>query len=392
MSVEQANDWTALFAHYLDADLLSAGMPKSDWRRLFSAIDPLEKWAVLEPYWPRVQHTGYARAVTRTLRELYGIPALTRQAIPLLNERYLALIKPGFYREVLQQRGNILSCQTNRWPFLDSEDPDLVMSDLDITDLFHEPGSMMYRERCSLPAATLADWHGIIRWWFREIAPKAVAFKSSGAYRRPLDFALVPAEAVEAIYPRFVAGEPVSPAERKALEDHLFWFVLEEVRKDGKPWKFHTGYHGQWDGKKTPMDLRSLRDDMVNLSRLCALAPEVRFVFLHAAYPYFGDVLAVVKQHPNAYADLAWTWIIDPVGAREFLKRALVTVPLNKLFPFGGDFFPVELAYGHSLIARDGVALALSELVDERWLTLSEAMEVLPPLFNGNARQLYQLK
>jgi len=88
---------------------------------------------------------------------------------------------------------------------------------------------------------------------------------------------------------------------------------------------------------------------------------------------------------------MCWSWIINPVAAKDFLKKYLVTAPANKILTFGGDYVPVELILGHATIARRGIALALSELVDEDWLTLSDAMDLVDPIMHNNARQLFHL-
>ena len=70
----KCDDWTALLCHYLDSDILSAGMPKQDYDKFFSPkIDPLKKWPLLEPYWPAIKNTGYAQAVRITIKKLYGV-------------------------------------------------------------------------------------------------------------------------------------------------------------------------------------------------------------------------------------------------------------------------------------------------------------------------------
>ncbi|MCJ7487398.1 MAG: hypothetical protein MUQ25_14720, partial [Candidatus Aminicenantes bacterium] len=63
----------------------------------------------------------------------------------------------------------------------------------------------------------------------------------------------------------------------------------------------------------------------------------------------------------------------------------------NKIFTFGGDYIPVELVPGHAAIARQGITQALSELVDERWLSLDEAMSLADTIMHQNARKLYKL-
>ncbi len=56
----QADDWSLLLNHYLNSDLLVAGMPKKAYDRFFAKeTDPVEKWRQIEPYWPAVKNTGY---------------------------------------------------------------------------------------------------------------------------------------------------------------------------------------------------------------------------------------------------------------------------------------------------------------------------------------------
>jgi hypothetical protein len=85
------------------------------------------------------------------------------------------------------------------------------------------------------------------------------------------------------------------------------------------------------------------------------------------------------------------SWIINPLAAKDFLKKFLVTAPANKIFTFGGGYIPVEPVPRHAEIARQGIAQALSELVDERWMTLIEAMSLTDVIMHQNARTLYRL-
>ena len=108
------DDWGVLFSHYIDSDLVVAGMPIADLQRLISRkVDPLAKWPLLAPYWPVVKNTGYGRAVGIAMRELYGIDELDEKAIPVLQQRYEKLCQPGFYRKILVDMGRIESCQVN---------------------------------------------------------------------------------------------------------------------------------------------------------------------------------------------------------------------------------------------------------------------------------------
>jgi predicted TIM-barrel fold metal-dependent hydrolase len=218
-----------------------------------------------------------------------------------------------------------------------------------------------------------------------------VAVKSSNAYARNIDYADVPAEAVEAAFRRRVEGETLPPADNKALEDHLFWYSVRRATASRLPVKLHTGYYAQWAGKKDRMPLSRVGQNPAAAADLCVVSPETRFVFMHIGYPYYEDFIALAKQNPNAWVDMCWAWIVNPVASKEFLKKFLVTAPANKVLTFGGDYIPVEPVVGHARIAREGISLALSELVEEGWLSLDDALSLVEPLLNGNARALFDV-
>ncbi len=88
---------------------------------------------------------------------------------------------------------------------------------------------------------------------------------------------------------------------------------------------------------------------------------------------------------------MCWSWIINPIAAKDFLKKYLVTAPANKILTFGGDYIPVEPVLGHAVVARRGIALALSELVEEGWLSLDRADELADMIMHKNARTIFNL-
>ncbi len=153
------------------------------------------------------------------------------------------------------------------------------------------------------------------------------------------------------------------------------------------PVKLHTGYYAG----QNSMPLERLLRNPGSAAELCKLSPDTRFVFMHICYPHYEAMLALAKQCANAHIDMCWSWIINPVAAKDYLKKHIVAAPANKLLPFGGDYIPVEPVLGHSVIARRGISLALGELVDEGWLTLPDALELVDLILHGNARRIFRL-
>lgn len=55
----KCNDWAYLFSHYVDSDLISAGMPADDHRRFFEpGVSVVEKYRLVAPWWERIEAYG----------------------------------------------------------------------------------------------------------------------------------------------------------------------------------------------------------------------------------------------------------------------------------------------------------------------------------------------
>jgi hypothetical protein len=387
----RCDDWALLLSHYLDSDLLVAGMSKADHDRFLSpGTDPAEKWRLLAPWWPAVKNTGYAQAVRIAMRELYDVEDLNAGTAGKVQAGYERLRRPGFYQEVLRERANIESCQVNCLtgePFRESTMPTLLMQDISIVGMFSGPSIKQYATPPGIEVKSLGDWHRVIQWWFDTYAKYAVAVKSQNAYSRDIDYARVPAEDAEAAFGKLLAKEPVTPEERKRVEDHLFWVAVGQATKHSLPVKLHTGYYAGQNG----MPLARLQRNAGSACDLCRLSPDTKFVFMHICYPYYEELLALAKQYTNAHVDMCWSWLINPLAAKDYFKKHIVTAPASKLLPFGGDYIPVEPVLGHAVLARRGIAQGLSELVDEGLLTRNDAMELIEPILNGNAHRIFDL-
>jgi len=385
-----SDDWSFVLSHYIDSDLRSAGMTEDEMGRFKSAeVDPIDKWKILEPYWPAVRNTGYGQAVEIAMRRLYDVSELSVETVHRIQEQYQSLIGPGFYKTVLCDVANIESCQVNclSSPFMESGQPQLLMQDISIVGMHIGPGFDTFGKPTGIDVKDLSDWHRVIDWWFEKYGDYAVAVKSQAAYGRDINYEDVPPERAAPIFKRRLNGESLSAQDRKRLEDHLFWYAARKATEYKLPIKLHTGYyagHGY-------MPLNRLINNPGSATDLCRTAPDATFVFMHICYPYYEELISVAKHYPNAHIDMCWAWIISPVASVNFLKSYLVTAPANKILTFGGDYIPVEPVVGHATLARRGITRTLGELTEEGWLDTKRAQELVEPIMRGNARRIFRL-
>ena len=384
------DDWAVLFSQYLSTELLAAGMPANKLKTLLSpGIATRVKWRALKRYWPAVRDSGYGQAIEITLRDLYGINELSRGTVDRLQASYKTIRKPGFYREILVGRANISSCQVDGLgrPFHESSQPTLLMQDLDISNLQAPTQIHRLAGPTGISVSKLSDWHGVIRWWFDKYGHYAVAVKSQRAYQRGLDYAKVGTRQADPLFAKLLQQGRLNATNAKHLEDHLFWFCLDEANSLDLPVKLHTGI--LWEpGKHSQADVDRHPEQ---LQVLCRISPETRFVLLHSGHSNWQEMIRLAEIQPNAYLEMSWSWILDPLISKEFLKGYLQRASPERILTFGGDYVAVEPVLGQATLARRGVVAALAELVEQGSLAPSAALDLVAPLMHGNADRLFDL-
>ncbi len=387
------SDFGMLFSHYADSDLLVSGMPEKDCESLVSGdLSPKKKWKLLAPWYERCRHTGYLQCVRESVRALYGEEDLREDNCERIGNRMREEIRPGFYRRILRDVANIEHAQINS---IDGSvfheintDDDLFSYDLSTTGIASGVNRDALNRCAGTEVATLKQAHEAIDRAFEKFGPKAIAVKDQCAYWRRLNFEDVSDADAAPLFERFVREESsLKPEERNALQNNLFRRCLRRATELKLPVKLHTGYAAGYNS----MNLAWVRENMSDLARLAKEFPDTTFVLMHIAYPCQQELISLCKHYRNVYADMCWAWIIAPVSSVNFMKAFLTTAPASKLFTFGGDFIPVELVPGHARVARRGMAMALTQLVQEGWLAESDVPDLVERVMRGNARSLYDL-
>ncbi|MER8576386.1 amidohydrolase [Mesorhizobium sp. M1409] len=387
------NDWAYLFQDYVAEDFIASGMPTSELQQfLGSTATDNEKFRLVERYWKRVRHTGYGQALRYTFQELYGQGDLTRETYSRIAERYHDLVRPGFYSRVFKA-ANVEICHVNSMQrtFMKTEQPSLLKQDLSILGLCRCSAADFARVEAETDRrpASLEGWLDTIDSYFATCGPQAVAVKCQIAYSRALDFEPVTKTRAARLFvnqaDRSGRFHALGPEDLKALQDYLFRYCVAKAGDYGLPVKLHTGILAS----NNVMHLSRVRDNARDLCRLLQDFPEVQFVLMHIGYPYEREFIALAKHYSNVSLDMCWSWIINPIASRHFLKEFLVTVPSHKVFTFGGDYVCAEPIVGHARIARIGISNAISELVADGWIVLEEARDLIEQIMRGNALDLF---
>ena len=393
----------AVVAGYFRSDLVSAS---SDEDVLFledTGRSLEERWPVLEKAWKRTCYTGYAEVTKRTLAKFYGEEALTLDALRRMQGKLLDTSDPQVFDRILEE-ANIAARLEDIYTGHEDHDAKAVLdgtfelpprSRLTISLLgYHAIRS--YEEVRALIAplgrrvTSLDEYLEACREIFQGCkAFGAVACKDQSAYNRAIDYGNPTRAQAEEIFNWLVADPRRSasyPDGIKPLDDYLFHAFMRMARDMDLPVQIHTGH------------MAGVRNDIVKtnaigLTSLLELHQDVRFDLFHANWPYSGEILFLAKNYPNVAIDFCWANIIDPYYCQEMFKQALTSVPHGKIHGYGSDFGggAVERAWAHAQIARDNIAIALSDMVEMEYLDLDEAREIAYAWLFGNANEFFRL-
>ena len=413
-NAQKIDFFSSWLGHYASSDLVSAGMPISTLEEVRDATrPPEERWAKFAPYWAHARTTGYGRALLIAARDLHGIEDIDERTWPTLSERIMASNRPGWYRQVIRERAGIevaiLDVRRNR-PGPESTFQDVLDGEVD-DSLFvrsvrfeHFIMARSRRDLRDLERATDVAIHGVddlvraLEVAFERVKARGqmVSVKNALAYIRPLVWEKTTRHDAEVAFRRVTShvdelreqrfpAMGASWAETKPLQDYVMHQTVRLAIEHGLPMQIHTGLQ---EGNANVLT-NSRPTDLVNLF---LEYPEARFDLFHAGYPYSGEVAALAKNFPNVCADLCWVHVISPTVGQRVLREWIETVPANKIFAFGGDYLFVEGAYAHSRLARAGVARVLSEMVDDGYLTLPEALALARKVLHDNAFEFFKLE
>jgi hypothetical protein len=201
------------------------------------------------------------------------------------------------------------------------------------------------------------------------------SLKSAIAYDRDLLLTRPDREAAARAIGR--APDEIEPSVRRAFEDEMIRFLLEQARDRGLVVQVHTGM-ARLTGS-SPMHLAPILEEY----------PDVTFDIFHGGYPWVHEVAALAHNYPNVRLNLTWLPQLTTSGAISALKEWLQLVGDPRRLSWGGDCVLVEEAYGALLAARHTVARALAELTNEGYVELPAAERAARAVLRDGGAEIY---
>ena len=387
---------------YLMSELVSAGMPpdawgrgSDSWRRAEYA--PAEQiWDAMQPYLPAVKDSGFYGIWQAALGHLYDVPEAeitTENWRDISEDVRRNYSNAGWMSTVLYDRARFDAVVVDNYWRIDDPTPAVAAActALRANTFIYGPG---YTQRNTnnttvediadswdMPLASFQDYLDLVERAFALYSGnRLVAVKIAVAYERDLAFDSVPDAELSSLFAKVLAGQ-CAPEVRRRFQDGMVHHVLRMAETKRLPVQVHTGLQG---GNSNVVG----NTDPAPLARLFIEYPDVRFSLLHMGYPFVDQALALAKMFPNVYLDMAWHAGLSPYLAVDTLKKAIGTMPVNKI-TWGADSHIVEEAYGASVVFRAVLRRALDDMMRERGMDERRAAEVAVMIMRTNAASLF---
>jgi uncharacterized protein len=220
----------------------------------------------------------------------------------------------------------------------------------------------------------------------------APAIKFEAAYLRSLDFEPARPEQARKIYAQVVHGGVPSRADYLLVQDYLFREIARLAGKLGLAIHIHTGTGcgGYFDllGSNPALLTSVLNDPSLR---------KTNFVLIHGGAGAFTNIAAILMGRPNVYVDFSeQDALISSRAMGEVIRNWLEWYPEKVMF--GTDLAPgneeigwEEIGYANATTGREGLALALTGMVNDGEISRDRALEVAKMVLRGNAIKLYGL-
>ena len=166
---------------------------------------------------------------------------------------------------------------------------------------------------------------------------------------------------------------------RKDFYDYMIFRLCEFAGELGIPVQIHTGMGNL--NKSAPLFLKEL----------IAALPRVTFDLFHCGVPWTADLLALMHNYPNVYADLCWLPLISTTIARRFIREALEVGNAHRIV-WGCNTWTSEESYGALLAGQETIAAALSDMHDDGAISQNDATYIAGRIWRENGMALYGLR
>jgi len=216
---------------------------------------------------------------------------------------------------------------------------------------------------------------------------QSLAFKTIAGYRGGLEIDLVTRGQAEADFERARELLQNSPQPRIRKRPIYHYFLLQAFHIAGDlrhPIQIHCGIGDQDE------DIRLTNPACMRRVLQSPLWADTNFVFLHC-YPYIREAAYLCSIYPNVYMDISLATFLAAPAMPGCFVEALSAAPFTKILVSTDGHDHPETHWYSATIIRKALGEALNQLIDDGYMDVETAEEVVARVLHQNASELYSL-
>jgi hypothetical protein len=365
---------------YLSGDLQTAGCRQNS--DIFNYLSDAQTpdgteiaWNTFRHYLDRVRNTSYYRYQLCAFKELFGV-----SEPDILSDRWREVSDKirQYSRENLGAGSKLCSRMRvvatvldaklglDQFPRVNAGDHTILQIARMDKFIHEERGLSELLDEHSV--SDFAEWLEVFdQVFYRCIKAGAAGFKSGLAYNRRIEYSAPSKDEVAAIFRNGLLG--ASPADKTLYQDFMMNRLCELCTQAGVPLQIHTGAQAGIGHV-----LEDTRPTL--LTSMFRRHGDLKVDLFHGGYPWTIQAGLMAKYFPNVYVNGCWLNEISPSAFRGALLSWIETVPMNKIFAWGGDHFVLENSYASLLLTKDLITDVLADLVDRDYFDVDLALEI----------------
>lgn len=379
-----------LLPREIEAELRAAGAPP----QVFDIVSGREKLEKVHKRLPEIANTAAYWCLRQILADLFGIAQAPHElSADALWERVAEGSSGTDWPDNVLRKANVShvmsTCVWHR-PVPQASGGFSPVVTLD--SLLNEPHTPRALERLTdvtgqtvYEAADLKK--AIVELFERAKAAGAVA--ASGAYNPQVDFEPGSLDAADRVLSLVLLGQKTNRDDRRTLRSYVLDVVLAQCAQHSMPFQLMLGVRRGAAGDRSISGYET--GMLVGYSEVFVRHADVLFDVIPANLTLAHEVAALARVYANVYVSGCTGFVAFPRHVRSLLRERIEMLPKGKCCALFSDEACAEWVYGRCRLARRELAAALSQMVDEGYLTSAAAMDVARGYLSENARRIYRL-
>lgn len=384
-----------LFSTFLGGDMASAGYgfgsKMVDY--LGNPAIPVETeaaWEAIKPFLDSVRNTAYFRYLLISLKNLFNI-----EEQDLFSNKWIEASRrmQAYSREQIGKGGELckrmgvkataLDGKLDADQFVTLEEGPHKLLHIGRMDMFiHEDRGLLETIEMH-PTTDFDEWVEHFKTRFRGYQQAGAAgFKSGLAYNRRIEYSNPGKDIAAKIFKNGLLN--ANHSERTIYQDYMMNLLCQLCLEAGLPLQIHSGMHAGIGNT-----LENSKPTLLN--DLFGRYPELRVDLFHGGYPWIEQAGLMAKYFPNVFINGCWLMHISPSAYRRALVSWIETVPMTKIFAWGGDHDILEQSYASLILAKDLIIEVLADLVDQGYIDLELALHIARRILHDNGANFWKI-